>query len=398
MGDSITKRYGRLIRPMGGGGLESVEGAGGGEADLSDAGIRERVSATKAELYRIIKEHLGGSPDLYEIADKIASDGPDALKALGAGDERAFQDKPELEAGLEAIVRTDGSRPTFMVRKGEPDRTTSPLGDWGGYLDDSSDMLRDALACVGRIDAPGLRLGWEGTGFLIQRDLILTNRHVLQGIASQDGEGNWTLMDNATIDFGHEFRAGASISPRRLKSLVFCGSRPIVPTLIDHSKLDLALFELEPPADGQAPVKTLRIDAAPEWAQPEQTVYIAGYAGPPAPRAGYTPSLLEKLFQSTYGFKRLAPGVIMKSGVTSQEWTAAHDATTLGGNSGSVELVVGREHAAAGLHYGGQPGTGAENWAHVLASVLGETDGRSGPALREILNKRGVALDDRIVS
>jgi V8-like Glu-specific endopeptidase len=77
-------------------------------------------------------------------------------------------------------------------------------------------------------------------------------------------------------------------------------------------------------------------------------------------------------------------------------WTLAHDATTLGGNSGSVIIVVGREHAAAGLHYGGRRGEPRENWGVILGRVLEETDGRSDVTLRQHLREQGVRFIDRV--
>jgi hypothetical protein len=78
-------------------------------------------------------------------------------------------------------------------------------------------------------------------------------------------------------------------------------------------------------------------------------------------------------------------------------WTTAHDATTLGGNSGSIVLVIGRENAAAGLHYGGRRSTPRENWGHILGLTLDKT-GQSGKTLRECLNEYHVNLIDRIHS
>src|SRR5205085_12612298 len=118
---------------------------------------------------------------------------------------------------------------------------------------------------------------------------------------------------------------------------------------------------------------------------------------PANPRVGtYTPTLLEQLFQTTFGYKRLAPGRIMRSQASVQGWTLAHDATTLGGNSGSVILVVGREHAAAGLHYGGRRTEPRENWGFVFGRVLEETDGRSESTLRQRLKEYGVQFIDRV--
>lgn len=392
----LTAHYKKILKSgedASGGG---VEGVGDGEPDLSEGGISDRLDTTQAELKRIVDEHLGGSQELHELAEQITANASEALRALRDEDEERLRERPDLLDSLEAVVRTDGSRPSFMIRNGAVDKTTSPLGSWESTLDVSADMLRDAIWCVGRIDIPSALHGFEGTGFLIQENLIATNRHVLQGIARRGGDGNWTVNDGVTIDFGHEFRARDSVNRRTPRRVAFAGSKPILEVgPVDHTKLDLALIELEPTAPENLPRAPLALDVAADWNDPDTTIYTLGY--PANPRVGtYTPTLLEQLFQTTYGYKRLAPGKVMRAQARVHTWTLAHDATTLGGNSGSVILVVGREHAAAGLHYGGRRTEPRENWGFVLGRVLEETDGRSELTLRQCLKEYGVQLIDRV--
>ena len=105
--------------------------------------------------------------------------------------------------------------------------------------------------------------------------------------------------------------------------------------------------------------------------------------------------MLEQLFQSTFGCKRLAPGEIQLARSAVHTWTLAHDASTLGGNSGSAVLVAGREGLAAGLHYGGTRADPRENWGHVVGLAMNEADKVTGRTLRECLNEFGVELIDR---
>jgi hypothetical protein len=391
--------YSHLLGGVGATGAGGVESPGvfestDGQPDLSEGGIRDRVEAARSELGRIVREHLGDKPELYEIVDRIVGQGVEALRILGSGDEGRLREDGTLRAGLEAIVRTDGSRPSFMVRNGEVDRTTSPVGDWSGLLDDSADGLRDALSCVGRIDVPEEVQGFAGTGFLVQENLILTNRHVLQVAASRGDDGTWAFKPGTAIDFGHEFRARGSVGRRELRRVVFSGSRPIDLTgPVDHTKLDLALIELEPAAAGERP-SFLSLDVAPDWARPDAVVFAFGYPGQPVFGA-YPFTLLESLFQSTFGCKRLAPGLVIEPRMAVRPWTLAHDGTTLGGSSGSLVVVAGRERVAAGLHYGGRSTEPRENWGHILGGVLAETDGAAATTLREHLKDHGVDLVDR---
>ena len=347
------------------------------DLDLSRSGISDRLDATSEQLHEVVRRHLGDRPELHEIVDEIIKQGGTALEVVADDDQERLARNGRIQAGLEVIVRTDGSRPSFMIRNGAVDITTSPVGSWQGSLDQSRPDLEPALASVGRIDIPGAPLGFQGTGFLIHESLILTNRHVLQVVAKEKGPGDWAINPGASIDFGHEFRSDRRFPRRALKHLIFCGSQPIsLSGGIDHKKLDLALFELEPAAAADKPNSVLAVDLAPDWASDGTAIFIVGYPGPPPPGAN-PPTLLERLFQATYGCKRLAPGLTMTSNAPVQPWTVTHDATTLGGNSGSIILVAGREQVAAGLHYGGRSAPPRENWGHILGQVLDQTDGNS---------------------
>jgi hypothetical protein len=370
--------------------LESTRSSG---PDLSNAGIADRVATTRAELDRIVKQFLGDAPELHEIADQIARHGETALKAV-ANDDNAALSHPHTLNSLEVIVRADGSRPSFMVRNGEVDRATSPVGDWTATLDDSAALLRLAVQCIGRIDDPSGSQGFEGTGILIGENVVMTNRHVLQVIATRQSDKNWSFNPGIAVDFGHEFRARESVGRRKVTGVLFAGIKEIDPMTIDHAKLDLALLQLEPATE--KPAFTLSLDSSPDWGQAQTGVFICGFPGNP----GFTetPSLLETLFRSTYGCKRVAPGLVTTTAAnmadSSRHWTLGHDATTLGGNSGSGVLVVGREKVTAGLHYGGRRNDPRENWCHVLGLALDEVDERSSTSLREILTQQGVSLVD----
>jgi hypothetical protein len=377
-----------------GGGAEGpFESTGSSGPDLSDAGIADRVEATRSELNRIVKQHLGDIPELHEIADQIARHGQTALKAVADDNHAALSNSHTLNA-LEVIVRTDGSRPSFMVRNGELDRSTSPVGNWAATLDDSAALLRKAVQCIGRIDDPSGSQGFQGTGILIGENVVMTNRHVLQVIATRQSDKSWRLNPGIAVDFGHEFRARESVGRRKVTGVLFAGIKAIDPMSIDHAKLDLALLELEPAAE--KPAFTLALDSSPDWGQAETRVFICGF--PANPGFAETPSLLETLFRSTYGCKRVAPGLITTTAAimaaSSRHWTLGHDATTLGGNSGSGVLVIGREKVTAGLHYGGRRADPRENWCHILGLALDEVDERSNRSLREILAQQGVSLVD----
>ncbi len=389
---AVAEHYRHLLAGRDGGALESMS-EGPVAADLSPEGIRDRVLTTKDQLHDIVRQFLDDDAELHEIADQIAAEGGQALERL-EGEPPEDLNTESLSDALEVIVRTDGSRPSFMVQRGRVNLASSPAGVWAEQIkaSEAEGSLLTALQCIGRIDVPGSPQGFEGTGFLVAENVIMTNRHVLQAVARPNAQGVWVFKPGAAIDFGHEFRAVESILPRPLRKVLYAGARPIVPP-IDHSKLDLVLIELGPAAGGARPPAVLSVDISPDWAQPGAILYIVGYPGNPG--LGEPLTLQEMLFQKTFGCKRLAPGEVMRANTPLFAWTTAHDASTLGGNSGSAVLSAGREGAAAALHYGGTRAIPRENWSHVLGRALAEPDKLTGKTLLEVLKSNGVNTVDR---
>ena len=350
---------------------------------LTEAAIRNRMDRSRETLLKFLENYVGPDPDREAQFERLVHQGSEGLRMLAAGDgERLGSDESAAE-GLEAIIRTDGSRPSFLIREGEIDFESSPAGDWAEPLKARADALRKATACVGRIDASG---EWQGTGFLVGPDVVLTNRYILQRIASQDTAASWKLNADAAIDFGHECR-GCSVNRRKLKQVVFWGAQDIDFNAIDHAKLDMALIEVEPlPGGGPDPFVIQSEPPAPTFT--DLPVVTVGYGGKPR-YPGQSQPLLNDLFRRSFGYKRLAPGEVITqpNGVPSS--TLRDDATTFGGNSGSVVISLTREGTALGLHYGRRRLSPTENWSHRLDLVLGKTNDHGSATLSEVLQKYG---------
>lgn len=382
-GRRLITHYMRMLGKKNSSGLESTNTIT--PPDLSDSGIKVRINSTRSELDRIIKDYLGNEPRFHAIADRIARNGQEALKTLRTVNDSTVPDN-RMVGALEAIVRTDGSRPSYLVTGGEPDVQSSTASPFDERVQGSAAILKQAIACVGRINTDETG-GFKGTGFLVHENIILTNRHVLQEIAQRDGDGVWIFQPGVHINFGHEYNTDLS-NRRDFEKVLFYPKKPAI-NPIDHSRLDIVVIELKP-ADNitQIPLKIFQVATAPQWEQPGSYIYTIGYPAPPGPN--YSPTLLEQLFHDFYGYKRIAPGEVFPSKWPVPAWTVTHDATTLGGNSGSVVIVAGKEMNAAGIHYGGR--SEDENWGHNLGKVLNEPHPVSGISLGEILMSANVNI------
>ena len=192
-----------------------------------------------------------------------------------------------------------------------------------------------------RRDRPAGCLPYVGTGWLVEKNTIVTNRHVARefgrrkrgGFTFKKGSGARPMT--ASIDFLEE--AG------RVEELEF----PIIEILHieDESGPDFALLRVEDRSGAGALASPIALATAP--VQTEQQVAVIGY---PA-RDSRVPDvkLMHPIFGDVYDKKRLAPGQITEV----QRDVLLHDCSTLGGNSGSVllDLATGE---AAGLHFAGR--------------------------------------------
>ena len=346
--------------------------------ELSSGQIKDKVDYASENLKQAI-QYFKPAPALAEASGEIMNLAEEGLAALISKDIMQLNSRPKLIDSLELLVHLDGSRPSFMIKDGQVDLESSPVGDWSERISLHASEINYALSCVGRIDAYGMALA---TGFLVAPDLIITNLHVLQKISFKKTGGERVLYEGATIDFGHEFLSVLSKNPRRLKRVVYYPENEIGETIINHAFLDLALIELYP---GPGEVNTLPIFTNNKWIDNSIDIFVVGYPGAPQDKQ-YSITILDKLFKMTFGCKRLAPGKIVSTH-PSVNWSVSHDVSTLAGNSGSVVLVWNKEQFAAGLHYGGTSSATTLNWAHVLGNTLQARDATSGKTLEQCLTE-----------
>jgi hypothetical protein len=277
---------------------------------------------------------------------------------------------------LEALVKLK-DRPALRVVNGTVDPTDPLFGEWGGSLI-ATPELPELTGAVGRINADGEHIG---TGFVVGAGIIMTNRHVLEAIAEEvrgAGAPRWVFSCNEpTIDFSETADGSGRF---KLTGIAAAGADPIQGRVI-FSHLDMALLVVETTnaAGKQLPRAISPIADRPDLAQ-KQDLFTIGFPARPSTSAMLDPRTgsfslevskrLGRIFSLSYGRKYLSPGRVEQPSLLEgdpKHWVFTHDATTLGGNSGSCVVRLVDVLGAAGLHFGGQ--TLTANYAHSLAAV-----------------------------
>ncbi len=297
--------------------LEKVLPEGGVEAVLADAPLALELMAESAELVSAEQEIVRAT-----------------LEKLATNEELS----PREEFMVEAIIIPD-KRPAIDVIRGDF-RVKHSL--WQHYGQDPiKSRIRKALPSIGRIEVSGIpSLPYGGTGFVVGRGLLMTNRHVAGLFASGVGRRSLTFKSGirAGVDFKRE---------RGLSETQFLRVRRV---LMIHPHWDMALLQVDGLSDRNPPL-VLSLD------QPEQLagrdVAVVGY---PAFDPRNPADVQNQVFGSVYYVKRLQPGKLGARRSTRsfghQVSAMTHDASTLGGNSGSAVIDVASGNVVA-LHFAG---------------------------------------------
>lgn len=207
-------------------------------------------------------------------------------------------------------------------------------------------QLEKKIKAVGSVDLVNhATFEYVGTGWLIDKNIAVTNAHVARAFMSTDKSGSWS--------FKSMFKRGAPAGPVNAK-LNFLRQENTNPDLRREVKIikplfiagnnqpDMAFFEV-------VPVSNLDY-LEPYQGKIEKDLDIAavGYPAWDGDRNDID-NLMGQLFGNIYGVKRFAPGEI--DGIL-DDIIILHDCTTLGGNSGSPLLDL-NSGEVVGLHYSG---------------------------------------------
>jgi len=283
---------------------------------------------------------------------------------------------PEHRMVLEAIVRLK-DRPAYPVNEGRVLIDPDDDPEWFGAL--KPFPVAQLAASVGRIDLDGEHVG---TGSVVGEGVIMTNRHVLEALAEEvsgPGSTKWLFeRGRVTIDF-----SDTADGSRRfvIKGAVGWGATPTAGR-VKFTTLDMVLLEVAATNDaGLLLPERLSLADAADISGGKNEIVTIGYPARPSTAAMRDPvtgafrqdvmDRLQQIFGLRYGRKYLAPGKVdlirgAPEGDTAR-WVFAHEATTLGGNSGSPVTALSDALAISGLHFGGATLVG--NYAHSLKAV-----------------------------
>jgi endonuclease G, mitochondrial len=260
-----------------------------------------------------------------------------ALEKMAAN--RVYELRPEELFHLEAIVMPQ-NRPVVFVRDQSYDNVDHP---WESLnAPEVKARFAKLLPAIGRIELPySPMIPYAGTGFVVGKGLLMTNRHVAQlfsqglGLTIRYQPGASAVDFKRQVDTPDDDRSGY---------LAVNGVEMI------HPYWDMALLKVSGPlVDNILPLSV----TAPDDLSGRNIVAI-GY---PARDDRNDFALQDRIFGGKYYLKRLQPGTLRSRGTIrsfeNMVNAITHDASTLGGNSGSAIIDVDSGTVVA-LHFAGE--------------------------------------------
>jgi S1-C subfamily serine protease len=252
---------------------------------------------------------------------------------------------PPERFALEAIVIPD-KRPAVFIDNG----TYTVAHELWLHLnaDEVKARLGKLFSSIGRIELPNHpSLPYGGTGFVVAPKLLMTNRHVAEIFAAGLG---------TRIDFRAGAKAGIDFRRERVTPANEARRIDVRRVVMIHPYWDMALLEVEGFDVGHAPLElSARApeDYIADGAKPAE-VAVVGY---PAFDPRNNSDVQNTVFGGVFNVKRLQPGYLKPRGrvesFDKEVDAVTHDASTLGGNSGSAVIDIESGQVVA-LHFAGR--------------------------------------------
>jgi endonuclease G len=307
----------------------------------------------KAKRLKDMLSQIAGNRGLESVAAAASTKASAEFESVGAGEEanvinsgvekladNRHQDLTAKEMfGLEAIVMKE-NRPVVFVRGNSYDDVGNP---WSSLnTPEVKTRLSSLFPLIGRIELPTSTLvPYAGTGFVVGKGLIATNRHVAAEFSRGLGLTIQYRGGDAAIDFKRQVDTPEDDHTAYLK---------VRGVEMIHPYWDMALLQV----DGLPTDNMLRLAVRSPEELVNHNIVAVGY---PAPDPRNDVELQNKIFGDVYYVKRLHPGVVRaRAKVQSFENEVnamTHDASTLGGNSGSAIIDVDSGEVVA-LHFAGE--------------------------------------------
>lgn len=238
---------------------------------------------------------------------------------------------------VEAIV-LDRLRPPYLIVQ---DRIRIE-GDFdhADLVTARQDLLNQRARSVGRVDLMHHpRLDFAGTGWLIEKDIAVTNRHVAQEFAEADRLGRFCFRRGAD-----DQEMAAVLDFIRQHQTLGLTRRALVTEVLFIAGLeepDFAFLRVQP-IDALEPM--------PLSARPVALDEVVAAIGYPARDIRNDAAVMAEVFQNIYNVKRFSPGLV--TGFDAETGAFMTDYSTLGGNSGSAVIALDSGEVV-GLHFAG---------------------------------------------
>ena len=242
---------------------------------------------------------------------------------------------------MEAIILRTG-RPVIRIRDNALVEEDIEADTLRSQLEPHKQTISNVVQSIGRIELNGHRLyPWVGTGWIVDDNIIVTNRHV----AKEFGHFTGMIFDFLPGIFGGPIEARIDFRQEHgsIKKAEFALDKVLF--IEPDGGPDIALLQVKWVDGGDARSK-LEL-----WDDPidnDRQIAVVGY--PAKDTRTNMSARMDEIYKNIYNVKRFAPGLII--GSSEQEGFLAHDCTTLGGNSGSAVLDI-ESGKVVGLHFSG---------------------------------------------
>ncbi|ESX18020.1 DNA/RNA non-specific endonuclease [Mesorhizobium sp. LSJC264A00] len=295
-----------------------------------------------------VETMAGGA--LESLAPAEAGKTEAAFESARAGMEslaRGAEVAPEQLSDLEAIIIPE-LRPVYDIKDGTFTTLTfdgAPTPGhslWTKLTSEAAlkQRIEAALPAIGRIELLwDTNIPYGGTGFVVGRNLLMTNRHVAQIFADGLGDRNVQFINGraAGIDFKRDSAAGNVFKIRNVRMI--------------HPYWDMAILEVEGLPDNITPLSLAVADARDML---RQEVVAIGY---PAFDNRNAVDVQTEIMRNRFQVKRLQPGML-QGGFNTESFgkivsAATHDCSTTGGNSGTAMINLATGEVVA-LHFAGR--------------------------------------------